>query len=61
MRKKLVRSTDIKSIKPEPSQFGFFVVTHKTGRIVVLNQFDGFHEFIGELKRSNPSVELRGC
>lgn len=52
---------EIKSIKPEASQFGFLVVQTNKGKIRLLNQFDGFHDFLTNLKSKNPSVELRGC
>ncbi len=52
---------DIKSIKPYSSQFGFLIVKTVSGKIRLLNQFDGFHDFILRLKTANPTVELRGC
>ena len=60
IRKREVEALEIESIKPA-GQFGFLVVTHSRGKITLLNQFDGFHEFISGLKTLNPSVELRGC
>ena len=53
--------TEIESIKPVGSQFGFFVVRTSNRKIRFINQFDGFHGFIVNLKAMNPSVELRGC
>ena len=52
---------DIKSIKPYSSQFGFLIVRTGGGKIRILNQFDGFHDFILRLKTASPAVELRGC
>jgi hypothetical protein len=52
---------EIQSIKPERSQFGFLVIRHTGGKIKILNQFDGFHEFIADVKGNNPLIELRGC
>ena len=51
---------EIESIKPA-SQFGFLVVRTATGKFGILNQFDGFHDFIVRLKTANPTVELKGC
>jgi hypothetical protein len=34
---------------------------HDAGRVVLVNQFDGFHEFLTALEATNPSVEIRGC
>jgi hypothetical protein len=52
---------EIESIKPNSSQFGFLVVGTSGGKFRILNQFDGFHDFILRLKTANPAVELRGC
>ena len=52
---------EIESIKPYSSQFGFLIVRTSGGKIRLLNQFDGFHDFILKLKTANPAVELRGC
>jgi hypothetical protein len=52
---------EIESIKPQGGKFGFLVVRTSQGKINLLNQFDGFHEFIIQLKASNPSIEIRGC
>lgn len=61
IRKKRVSPTDIKSIKPQASQFGFLLIKTSHGKIRILNQFDGFHEFISNLKAKNPAIQLRGC
>lgn len=61
LRRKRLLPLEIKSIKPEASQFGFLVVKTNRGKVRLLNQFDGFHEFLTNLKTKNPSVELRGC
>ena len=60
LRRRRVKPTEIRSITPE-SQLGFLTVRHSGGKIRLLNQFDGFHEFITILKQNNPTVELRGC
>jgi len=51
----------IQSIKPYAAQPGYLVVRTSSGKIRLLNQFDGFHEFLTRLKTDNPSIELRGC
>lgn len=61
VRRKRFLPLEIKSIKPETSQFGFLAVQTNRGKVRLLNQFDGFHEFLTSLKDKNPSVELRGC
>jgi hypothetical protein len=61
LQSKRWRATDIISIKPVRGQVGFLAVTSRVGKVKLLNQFDGFHEFIAWLKAHNPSVDLRGC
>ena len=61
VRRKRLAARDIRSIAPDAGQVGFFVIKTDQGKICILNQFDGFHEFIAWLKTNNPSVELRGC
>jgi hypothetical protein len=60
IRKSQTSLCEIESIKPA-SQFGFLVVRTTTGKFRILNQFDGFHDFIVRLKTANPTVELKGC
>jgi hypothetical protein len=61
LRRRSVSGAEIESIKPDRGQFGFLVVRTANRKIRLLNQFDGFHDFIINLKTMNPSVELRGC
>lgn len=61
IRRRSISGAEIKSIKPDRAQFGFLVVRTANRKIRLLNQFDGFHDFIVNLKAMNPSVELRGC
>jgi hypothetical protein len=51
----------IRSIKPQGNQLGMFILKHDGGRLRMVAQFDGFHEFLTNLKKANPGVELRGC
>lgn len=61
LRRRRMTSLEIVSIKPEASSFGFLVVRGSRKKIRLLNQFDGFHDFLVNLKAANPMVELRGC
>ncbi len=61
LRSKRIAPLEIELIKPEATQFGFLIVKTSRGKIRLLNQFDGFHDFIAYLKAHNPSVQLRGC
>jgi hypothetical protein len=61
LRQRTVRADEIKSIQPEGTQFGFFMVRTERGKIRILAQFDGFHDFLARLQARHPGVELRGC
>ena len=61
LRRQTVRADEIKSIKPEGTQFGFFMVRTDRSKIRILAQFDGFHDFLARLQAMHPNVELRGC
>jgi hypothetical protein len=61
LRSRSVSGAEIKSIKADRGQLGFLVVRTANRKIRLVNQFDGFHDFIINLKVTNPSVELRGC
>ena len=61
IRKRLTTMREINSIKPYGNQFGFLQIKTNTGKIRLLNQFDGFHDFLLNLKTANPTVEIRGC
>ena len=61
LRRIPISPQSVRSIKPAGSRLGFFVLEHAGGRITLLGQFDGFHEFLSALRSSNPGVELRGC
>jgi hypothetical protein len=60
-RKTVVSPLDIISISPWGGGIGFFSVRHRKGTIIILNQFDGFHELINLIKTRNAHVEIRGC
>ncbi len=56
-----VNAQDIESIQPTGHEMGYLVVKHKGGKITLINQFNGFHDFLISVKRQNPTVELKGC
>ncbi len=61
LRRIVVSPRDVESITPTSGQIGFFVLKHSAGQILFIGQFEGFHEFLSDLKAANPSVLLRGC
>jgi hypothetical protein len=61
LRKVRIAVLDILSIAPsEMSQMSTYVVRHRNGRFRVDGRLNGMHELISELKRQNPTIELRG-
>ncbi len=61
LRRRTVRVQEIRSIKPAGAHLGFLVVSTDRGKIRLLAQFDGFHDFLTRLEALHPGVELRGC
>ncbi len=61
LKRRTVRTEEIRSIKSQGFQFGFFIVQTDRGKIRILAQFDGFHDFLTRLEALHPGVELRGC
>jgi hypothetical protein len=61
LRRRTFRAEEIKSIRPDGRQVGFFLVRTDRTKIRLLAQFDGFHDFLTKLKTMHPGVELRGC
>lgn len=49
----------IESIRPYG--LGFLALRYSRKKLLLLNQFDDFHEFIYRLQQAKPGVEIRGC
>jgi hypothetical protein len=54
-----VAISEIRSIRPT-GQFGWLKIKTSRGDLKILSHFDGFHQFILDLRRRNPRIELRG-
>lgn len=61
VRTRTLNPADIISIQPDATQLGFLILKHSKGKIRLIHQFDGFHEFLNHLRVVNPSITLRGC
>jgi hypothetical protein len=61
VRKTEVNVGDICAIKPGSWSPGYLDVTTRRGKIRILTQYEGFHDFIARVKQLNPTVEIRGC
>jgi hypothetical protein len=62
LRRTRVAMSSIMSIKPSQmsTNTSLFVLRHQGGTIRFDPRLDGMHELILEIKRRNPTVELRG-
>jgi hypothetical protein len=61
LRTTRVSVPDILSIAPSEAMQGkVFVLKHRDGKVRFDPKLDGMHELIGELKRRNPGITLRG-
>ncbi len=61
LRRRIVPVSDIFSVRPHRTQFGWLVIRYSGGRIAIANQFTGFHQLLSELAQRNPGAELLGC
>jgi hypothetical protein len=55
-----VGASEVRTIRPY-RQLGYLRIETDRGKVVLLNQFDGFHRFLTRLELENPNVEIRGC
>lgn len=60
-RRTSVSPMAVKSVRAKPYALGFVDIAHQGGTVHLLNQMDGFHDFISTLKSMNPSVRIQGC
>ena len=60
-RRTTISPMEVKSVRAKPYALGFVDVVHQGGTVHLLNQIDGFHDFISTLKSLNPSVKIQGC
>jgi hypothetical protein len=60
-RRTTISPMEVKSVRAKPYALGFIDVVHQGGTVHLLNQMDGFHDFISTLKSLNPSVRIQGC
>lgn len=60
-RRVVVSANEIKAVRAKRYAMGFIDVVHERGKVRMLNQMDGFHEFLATLKTLNPAVKIQGC
>jgi len=58
LRDTTIQPSDVLSVSSFAGQFIY--LKHARGKILMLAQFTGFHEFLTELKHANPQVVMRG-
>jgi hypothetical protein len=60
-RRTTVSPLDVKSVRAKRYALGFVDVVHQGGTVHLLNQMDGFHDFISTIRSLNPAVKIEGC
>ena len=60
-RTTVVSPAEIKSVRTKRYALGFVDIVHLNGTVHLLNQMDGFHEFVTTVKSMNPAAEIKGC
>lgn len=61
LKRTVLSAHEIKSIKAVPLSIGFIDIRHTRGTIHLINQIDGFHDFISTVRSINPAIEIKGC
>jgi len=60
-RRVTLSPSQIKTVRAKRYALGFVDVIHERGKVHLINQMEGFHEFLTSLKSLNPAVEVQGC
>lgn len=60
-RKTTTSLSEIVSVQAKRNAIGFVDVVHTKGTVHLLNQMDGFHDFVATIKAANPAVTIKGC
>jgi hypothetical protein len=60
-RKTTTSLSEIVSVHAKRNAIGFVDVVHTRGTVHLLNQMDGFHDFVATIKAANPAVTIKGC
>jgi hypothetical protein len=61
LRRTMISPVEIKSVRAKRYSVGFVDVVHQKGKVHLLSQMDGFHDFITTIKSLNPAVKVEGC
>lgn len=61
LRRVVVSPMEVESVRAKRYALGFVDVKHRGGMVHLLNQMDGFHDFLATLKSLNPAVKIEGC
>jgi hypothetical protein len=61
IRKTVVPVAEIKSVCAKRYTLGFVDVRHGRGTVHLINQMDGFHDFVWTVKTLNPAARIEGC
>ena len=57
----MVPATEILSIRVSAGEVSEVIIEHGAGSVHLAGPFDGFHQFVTEIKLANPAIRLSGC
>ncbi|MCX6543478.1 MAG: hypothetical protein NTV05_03580 [Acidobacteria bacterium] len=60
LRRRTLAATDVVAVRPHSFQFGFLVVKGSGRKVVIPNQFTGFHLLLRDLAEVNQAIEILG-
>jgi len=60
-RRVAIPPSEIRAGRAKRYALGFIDVAHEGGKVHLINQMDGFHDFLATLKSLNPRVKIQGC
>jgi hypothetical protein len=57
----IISPVEIKSVRAKPYALGLVDIVHQKGKVHLLSQMDGFHDFLSTIKSLNPAIKIEGC
>jgi hypothetical protein len=57
----IISPVEVKSVRAKPYALGFVDIVHQKGKVHLLSQMDGFHDFLSTIKSLNPAIKIEGC
>ena len=58
--RKEIKASSVLMVKSTLFTNGYIKIFHDSGKIIMINNIDGFHELINEIKTVNPNIDTKG-